>query len=555
MDNCRKCRIELPLRVRFCPFCGIADPLASVTATASGTAVEPGRVEVARETSPQSAVQSVPVPAASPAETPISQPSQPDHAAATHAQPPVAKPAKSPAGIPVTSPVPVPKPVPVGRWFMLAAAGLAVAAWFARPLFGPSDPCQSSVVSSELDQARTALGARDHRTALSKSTLALTTCTQGQRADELKRIQTEAVILSVAEGRRCLKAMDVPCLERVGSDLALVAQHPTAKAFNADLERDIGTRTGRDIAEAKRCIATGNIDCADQRMKLPLALRRNDTQVQALSEQLDKARAAVEAAKSCQTSSATECVAVALESLRQASPQSPLIRGLEQRARAVEFAVESAPKATDPKAPVVATPTSPQPPPEPQQQQSAPTAAVTSHRVQAVVRASRLDRQGRQTTLVYVDSEFSINANSRTTPRVQEAVWVQGLDGKHILGPALRSPVPSNGRYVSTTGLVLPAEVVEGEYQILHQVILDDVTKSERTERFNLPGTMPSAPHPSAALIQRLVNEGERCRAERDCGCMKDKAVAVGSIDAQNQWAASMRKSASECARAKVEIR
>ena len=465
------------------------------------------------------------------------------------AQPPVEAPATSPAGVGGTSPVPVPKPVRVVRWLMFAAVGLAATAWFARPLFGPSDPCQGSGVSSELDQARTALGARDHRTALSKSTLALTTCAQGQRADELKRIQAEAVNLSVAEGRRCLKAMDVACLERVGADLALVAQHPTAKAFNADLERDIGTRTSRDLEEARRCIAAGNIDCADQRMKLPLALRRNDTPVQALSEQLDKARAAVEAAKSCQTSSATECVAVALEGLRQASPQSPLIKGLEQRARAIATAIEPASTASSPVAPMIAMPSS--------QPQTAPAAAaaVTSHRVQADTRTEGVDAQGRQRALLVVTSNFSIEVGSHSAPRVQEALWVQGLDGKQILGPAIRSPVPSAGRYVGSITLPLPAQLVGGQYQIVHQVLLNDVTKSERTERFNLSGSTVSAPDPEAVLIQRLVNEGERCRVERDCGCMKDKAVAVGSIDPQNQWAVEMRKSAPECARAKLEIR
>ena len=466
------------------------------------------------------------------------------------AQPPVEASATSPAGIASSSPEPVPKPVPVVRWLMFVAVGLAATAWFARPLFGPSDPCQGSGVSSELDQARTALGARDHRTALSKSTLALTTCAQGQRADELKRIQAEAVNLSVAEGRRCLKAMDVACLERVGADLALVAQHPTAKAFNADLERDIGTRTSRDLEEARRCIAAGNIDCADQRMKLPLALRRNDTPVQALSEQLDKARAAVEAAKSCQTSSGTECVAVALEGLRQASPQSPLIKGLEQRARAIATAIGPASTVSAPVTPMIAMPPSPQP-----QTAPAAAAAVTSHRVQADTRTEGVDAQGRQRALLVVTSNFSIEVGSHSAPRVQEALWVQGLDGKQILGPAIRSPVPSAGRYVGSITLPLPTQLVGGQYQIVHQVLLNDVTKSERTERFNLSGSTVSAPDPAAALIQRLVNEGERCRVEQDCGCMKDKAVAVGSIDPQNQWAVGMRKSASECARAKLEIR
>ena len=360
MVACPQCHVELPLKVRFCPFCGTTDPLASTTAAASGSGAEPGRVEVARDPSPPVQMPTpVLVQTAKLAETPTPQSPASERVAATPVQPPMAAPATSPAGIASSSPEPVPKPVPVVRWLMFVAVGLAATAWFARPLFGPSDPCQGSGVSSELDQARTALGARDHRTALSKSTLALTTCAQGQRADELKRIQAEAVNLSVAEGRRCLKAMDVACLERVGADLALVAQHPTAKAFNADLERDIGTRTSRDLEEARRCIAAGNIDCADQRMKLPLALRRNDTPVQALSEQLDKARAAVEAAKSCQTSSGTECVAVALEGLRQASPQSPLIKGLEQRAQLATQTQQSgvsegAPQAAQP--PAVAPP-------------------------------------------------------------------------------------------------------------------------------------------------------------------------------------------------------
>jgi hypothetical protein len=227
--------------------------------------------------------------------------------------------------------------------------------------------------------------------------------------------------------------MDVACLERVGADLAPVARYPAAQAFNTELERDIGTRTSRDLEAARRCITVGNIECADQRLKLPLALRRNDTPVQALQEQLNRARTAVDAAKSCLASSATDCVAVPLDGLRQASPQSPLIKGLEQRAQLA----------------------------------SLPQEPVPSESAQPSV--------------------------------------------------ALKTPAPQP--------LPLP-----------------------------VPALAPP-PDPSAALIQRLVNEGERCRVERDCGCMKDKAVAVSNIDPQNQWAVGIRKSASECARAKLEIR
>lgn len=333
MDNCRKCHFELPMKVRFCPGCGTENPLVGATKSALAPPVELTLAEPARNTSPPTQVPPVSVPAAKPAGVSIPQPPVPDRSAANPAPPPPVAHEKSPAAVAGTSSAPDRKPMRIGRWLVVAAIVLAVVGWFARPLFGPSDPCQSAGVSSELDQARTALGARDHRTALSKSTLTLTTCAQGQRADELRRIQTEAVNLIVAEGRRCLKAMDVACLERVSADLALVAQHPAAKAFNTDLERDIGTRTNRDLEEARRCLAKGDIECADQRMKLPLALRRNDTPVQALQEQLDKARTAVDSAKSCLASSATECAAVPLEGLRQASPQSPLIKGLERRAQ------------------------------------------------------------------------------------------------------------------------------------------------------------------------------------------------------------------------------
>ena len=433
MDSCRKCHFELPMKVRFCPGCGTENPLASATKSAAAPPVEPSLAEPARDTSPPAPAPSVSVPAAKPASVSIPQPLVPDRSVAKPAPPPVTQ-AKSSAAAAVagTSPAPDRKPVRIGRWLVVAVVALAVVGWFARPLFGPSDPCQSAGVSSELDQARTALGARDHRTALSKSTLTLTTCAQGQRADELRRIQTEAVNLIVAEGRRCLKAMDVACLERVSADLALVAQHPTAQAFNTDLERDIGTRTNRDLEEARRCLAKGDIECADQRMKLPLALRRNDTPVQALQEQLDKARTAVDSAKSCLASSATECAAVPLEGLRQASPQSPLIKGLERRAQSAV------------------------PPQEPPLVENSPPPIA---------------------------------------PRV-----------------AIPQPVPAP-----------------------------------------TPAPIPTR-DPSAALVQRLVNEGERCRVEQDCGCMKDKAVAAINIDPQNQWATTMRKAASECARSKVQI-
>lgn len=350
MDACRECHFDLPLKVRFCPRCGTEKPLASVSAPAAGAqSEEPNRREPTRDTSP-------PVPSVlEPLTEAISDPSPrlrvPDHNAANPVPPPIATPQSSAEAATGASPVPDRKRVPVGRWLMVSAVVVAVVGWFARPLFGPSDPCQSPSVSSELDQARKALSARDHRNALSKSTLALTTCVQGQRADELRRIQAEAVNVVVAEGRRCLRAMDVACLERVGTDLAPVAPHPAAKAFNADLERDISTRTDRDLEDARRCIAVGNIECADQRMKLPLALRRNDTPVQALQEQLAKARAAVDAAKSCLASSTTDCVAEPLEGLRSASPRSPLIKGLERRVQqSVALAQEPKPNEGGPQA-------------------------------------------------------------------------------------------------------------------------------------------------------------------------------------------------------------
>lgn len=334
MDNCRECHFELPMKVRFCPGCGMENPLASATKSGSAPPVELSLAEPALDTPAPASAPPVSVPVAKPARVSNLQPPRQDLSLIKPPPPPATQ-AKSSAYAAGsgTSPAPDRKPVRIGRWLVVAVVALAVVGWFARPLFGPPDPCQSAGVSSELDQARTALSARDHRTALSKSTLTLTTCAQGQRADELRRIQTEAVNFIVAEGRRCLKAMDVACLERVSADLALVAQHPTAQAFNTDLERDIGTRTNRDLEEARRCLAKGDIECADQRMKLPLALRRNDTPVQALQEQLDKARTAVDSAKSCLASSATECAAVPLEGLRQASPQSPLVKGLERRAQ------------------------------------------------------------------------------------------------------------------------------------------------------------------------------------------------------------------------------
>lgn len=357
MDNCRECHFDLPLKVRFCPGCGMESPLASATKATAVLPVELSRAESARGASPPAQVPPVSAPSAKPTSDSNTHPPVPDRSVANPPPQPVTH-ATSPSAIVGASPAPDPKPVRIRRWLVIAAVALGVVAWFARPLFGPSDPCQSAGISSELDQARTALGARDYHTALSKSTLTLSTCAQGQRADELRRIQTEAVNLIVAEGRRCVKAMDVACLERVGADLALVAQHPAAKAFNTDLERDIGTRTNRDLEEARRCLAVGNIECTDLRMKLPLALRRNDMPVQALQEQLDKARTAVDAAKSCLTSSAIDCAAVPLEGLRQTSPQSPLIKDLERRAQSAMSTQEPSPADSAPSAqapPAVAT--------------------------------------------------------------------------------------------------------------------------------------------------------------------------------------------------------
>ena len=351
MYTCHECHFDLPLKVRFCPRCGTESPLDSGKTATAVRPSEPSRAEPAHGAPPPVQVPQVSVADAKPAGVSIPPPAVPTSNVASPAPPA----APTPATVAGTSPVTPAKPVPVGRWLMIAAVGVAATAWFARPLFGPSDPCQSTGVSSELDQARTALGARDHRNALSKSTAALTTCAQGQRADELRRIQTEAVNGIAAEGRRCLRAMDIACLEQVGADLAPVAQHPAAKAFITDLERDIGARTNKDLEDARRCIAGGNIECADQRMKLPLALRRNDTPVQALQEQLDKARSAVDAAKSCLASTATDCVAESLKGLRQASPQSSLIKDLERRAQSDTQPQEPAPGDRAPR--VVATPT------------------------------------------------------------------------------------------------------------------------------------------------------------------------------------------------------
>lgn len=344
MNACRECRSDLPLKVRFCPFCGTADPVDRANPADSASQTELDRSRGSSD--PASVVQAT-APAA--AEAPASR-SGPDGGGADRSPSSIALPrgvrvasGTGPVAPAETPPLPDPIPVRFGRRLALAAAALAVAVWIARPLLGSSDPCQSSDVSLLLDHARAALGARDHSNALSKSTLALATCAQGQRADELKRIQTEAVTLSVAAGRRCLKAMDVACLEQVRAELELVTEHPTAKAFNADFERDIGRRTSRDLEEAMRCLAVGDIECADRRMKVPLALRRSDTSVQTLNEQVDKARAAADAAKSCMATTATDCAAEPLDALRQVSPRSPLIKGLERHVQLAKLQQEQPP--------------------------------------------------------------------------------------------------------------------------------------------------------------------------------------------------------------------
>ena len=121
--------------------------------------------------------------------------------------------------------------------------------------------------------------------------------------------------------------------------------------------------------------------------------------------------------------------------------------------------------------------------------------------------------------------------------------------------PALSALFREGCHFDGATTLTLPAELSPGTYEVLHQVLLDDVTRSERAERFLVPSAPTEPKDPTAELIQRLTAEGEQCRADKDCGCMKDKAVAVANIDPRNAWATSMRKFASDCARAKLEIR
>ena len=143
MDSCRKCHFELPMKVRFCPGCGTENPLASATKSASAPPVELSLAEPALDTPAPASAPPVSVPVAKPARVSNLQPPRQDLSLIKPPPPPVtqAKSSASAAGS-GTSPAPDRKPVRIGRWLVVAVVALAVVGWFARPLFGPSDPCR-----------------------------------------------------------------------------------------------------------------------------------------------------------------------------------------------------------------------------------------------------------------------------------------------------------------------------------------------------------------------------------------------------------------------------
>jgi hypothetical protein len=370
--------------------------------------------------------------------------------------------------------------------------------------------------------------------------------------------------------------MDVACLERVAADLSAVPNHPTARAFNAELEKVVGARTDRDLKEAQRCVEGGNIDCADQRLKLPLALRPNDAAVIELREQLEKSRSAVAAAESCLSGTQNECVAVALENLRQASPQSALIKKLEQRNQPEAPQPTGPATATDkPQAPLRPAPSqqpapyvAPQVPAQPSPQ-PAPAAApstqlsVTAHTISMENQARVTDASGRTITQLTIQRSFGLSQPAAA--QVQEVFAVLTANGQVLFrGSPNRTPELGNGNFGGRGTIPLPMALEVGQYEMKHQVLSGAAVLSERSLRFLSQGApsqaSPQSPpqqqaDPAEALVRRLMAEGERCRIDKDCGCMKDKAVAVSSIDSSSQWANRMRQLASECARAKVEIK
>lgn len=557
---CSNCSFKLPTIVRFCPMCGANDPLGvAASATSEREPVGTARTGNAAETG------------ASPLSTPLSSPPQPsknarrqkqEHAEAAKKRETEDSSSSANAESSVPSPpppAPAPKPEPNSRPYSVVAQPpapstswgkravlivlvLAGVVWFARPLLAPSDPCQSEAVSTGLNRARTSLAAKNHPEALAGATGALASCVDGAMADELRRMQSDAINAVVAEGRKCLRAMDVTCLVRVVGDLATVPSHPTSQAFNSELEKVVEVRTARDLKEAQACVETGNTDCADQRMKLPLAMRSNDAVVLELREQLEKSRTAVVAAQACLSGTQNDCVAAAIEDLRQVSPKSPLINQLEQRTPAVA-PQPAATAATD----------RPIAPPQ------AASLSVTAHSISVEDQTRAIDPSGRPITQLTIQRRFDLSQPSGAL--VQEVFVVQTIAGRVLFrGSPNRTPELGNGNFGGRGVITLPMALEIGQYELKHQVLSGTNVLSERSLRFFSQGAPAQPPpqtqaDPADGLVRRLMAEGERCRGDRDCGCMKDKAVAVSSIEPQNQWAGRMRQLASDCARAKLEIR
>jgi TonB family protein len=326
LSTCKKCNFELALPVRYCPKCGETDPSVPGPLRDSTSGVSSVSPRPSLQFERPSSDDALPAPGPSTADKQLPKRQE----AVFQAESPPTEPPR----VPLHASVAATKRAKAKRWTALVAVLVFGLAWFVKPLFMPSDPCGSTPVSNGLDQARAALLVKDHRGALSSSTALLATCTDGVIADELRRIQEDALKAVISEGRRCLRNLDVACIDRVTTDLPAIATHQAAQAFTNDVERAFSVRTERGIKEAQRCVEAGNVECAEQKLQLPLTLRPNDASVQELKDQLVKSRAALNEAQACMAGIDNECVVGALENLRRSSPLSPLIRGLEQRAQA-----------------------------------------------------------------------------------------------------------------------------------------------------------------------------------------------------------------------------
>jgi uncharacterized protein len=381
-------------------------------------------------------------------------------------------------------------------------------------------------------------------------------------------------------------------------------------------------------------------------MKLPLAMRPNDAAVLELREQLEKSRTAVAAAQTCLSGTQNDCVAAAIENLRQASPQSPWIKQLEQRTPAeapqpaatattdrpsaqpqpsfdckkatsvaeklicadaelarmdedlnsiYQRARQAAPDKSafqeqaraawrsrelcnsrdclvnwyaNRKKELTAMAAGSQPAPQAPPGPTAPppqaaSLSVTAHSISMENQARATDPSGRPITQLTIQRSFGLSQPAAA--QVQELFVVQTVTGQVLFrGSPNRTPELGNGNFGGRGNIPLPMALEAGQYEMKHQVLSGTTVLSERSLRFFGQGAPAQPPpqsgtqqqaDPADALVRRFMAEGERCRIDRDCGCMKDKAVAVSSIEPQNQWAGRMRQLASDCARAKLEIK